>query len=399
MKFLSLLILFLAALFLCGKEPLDHLREKALKGDLYAMVALGDEFAKGENRPRNPSLAVFWYRQAAVKKLPLGLYRYGVSLEFGLGIPADPRTAFEQYIAAGKYAAAQLRVAEMLLAGVPGNKTLAAVSPDPLKAVTIMRALCAANYYPALLKLAGILYGNPQWRKAHGKEIYSLVLRSTNAEPVPPETLVFQARLLLEGVGVEKDEVFARALWEVAARQGSAEGAYYFARCLEFGVGTPVKAKKAFEYYSQAAEKKFPAALVRMGDYRLTGTFAAQDPAEAFALYAKAAEKKYPPALRKMGWCYENGIGAEKDLAKAFTYYERSAYQGDPQGMYQAGRCFLEGIGVKADPAGAVYFFRRGAFFGDRDSMTALAECLRTGRGCTADPVQAQQWLDRASKL
>ena len=247
MKFLYTLLFCFAALFLCGKEPQDSLREKALKGDLYAMVALGDEFAKGENRPRNPSLAAFWYRQAAVKKLPLGLYRYGVALEFGLGVPADRRLAFEQYLAAGKYAAAQLRIAEMLLAGIPGNKRFAAVPRDEVKAISIMRALCAANYYPALLKLASILYTNPQWRKKHGKEIYSLVLKSTNADPVPPESLNFQGRLLQEGIGVETDVVFARALFEISARQGNAEGAYRFALCLEQGQGTPVNAKKAFE--------------------------------------------------------------------------------------------------------------------------------------------------------
>ena len=397
MKFLYTLLFCFAALFLWGKEPQDSLREKALKGDLYAMVALGDEFAKGENRPRNAALALFWYRQAAEKKLPLALYRYGAALEFGLGGRADRRLAFEQYLAAGKYAAAQLRIAEMLFAGVPGNKKFPPVPRDEVKAVALMRALCAANYYPAVLKLARILYTNPQWRQQHSREIYSLALKATNADPVPPEALNFQARLLQEGVGVKKNESFARAIYEVTAAQGSAEGAFRFAQCLELGRGTPVNEKRAFQFYSKAAEKGFPAALVRMGDYHLAGSFLEESPVEAFKLFSKAAEKKFPPALRKLGWCYENGIGAVRDAGKAFSFYERSAYLGDAQGMYHAGRCFLEGIGVKADPAGAVYFFRRGAFFGDRDSMKALAECLRSGRGCTADPVQAQKWFERAA--
>ena len=399
MKFFLLSYILCAALFLCGKEPQDSLREKALNGDLYAMVALGDEFAKGENRPRNPALAAFWYRKAAVQKLPLGLYRYGVALEFGWGVPKDPRLAFEQYLAAGKYAAAQLRIAEMLIAGVPGNKKLAPVPKDAVKAVTIMRSLCKANYYPALLKLANVLYSVPAWRQKHGKEIYSLVLKSTNADPVPPEAFLFQAKLLQEGIGVKKDEIFARALLEVAAGQGSAEAAFLFAQCLEKGIGTPVNEKKAFEFFSKAAEKEYPPALVRMGDYRLEGKFLALDPAEAFAFFAKGAEKNFPAALRKMGWCYENGIGTDKDLKKAYSFYERSAYLGDPQGMYHCGRCFLEGIGVKADPAGANYFFRRGAAAGNKESMLQLAESLRTGRGCSVDMAQAQKVLEQAAKL
>ena len=153
---------------------------------------------------------------------------------------------------------------------------------------------------------------------------------------------------------MKKDEIFARALLEVAARQGSTEAAFLFAQCLEKGIGTPVNEKRAFEYFSKAAEKEYPPALVRMGDYRLEGKFLALDPAEAFVLFSKAAKKNFPAALRKMAWCYENGIGTDKDLKKAYTFYERSAYLGDPQGMYHTGRCFLEGIGVKADPAGMV---------------------------------------------
>ena len=397
MKEFSCLFIAAAALGVSGKETADFLREKALKGDSYAIVALGDEFFRGEKRPRNHALALYWYRKAAEKNLPLGLYRYGVCLEFGWGTEKNPRLAFEKYCAAGKYAAAQLRAAEMLLQGVPGTETLPAVAKDPLKGVLIMRTLCKANYYPALMKLAGILYNIPRWRKAHGREIYNLVLRASNADPVPPEVQVFQAKLLQEGVGVERDEVFARALLELAANKGNREAEFLFARCLENGQGCPVNEKKAFEYYSKSAQKHFPAALLRMGDYHLAGSFVPQDPGEGVKLFKQAVGQNHPPALRKMGWCCENGIGVPKDAKQAFHFYERSAQLKDPEGNYQTGRCFLEGIGVQADPAGAVYFFRRGALLGNRSAMLALAECLRTGRGCSPDPAAAEAWLKQAA--
>jgi TPR repeat protein len=396
-KYFSLFCITAAALGLSGKEAADLLREKALKGEPYAMIALGDEFFRGEKRPRNYTLAAYWYRKAAEKNVPLGLYRYGVCLEFGWGTEKNPRLAFEKYCAAGKYAAAQLRVAEMLLQGVPGTKTLPAVDKDPLKGVTIMRALCKAHYYPALMKLAAVLYRDPQWRKVHGKEIYTLVLSASNADPVPADVQVFQARLLQEGVGVERDDVFARALLEIAAKKGSSEAEFLFARCLENGQGCPVNEKKAFEYYSKSAEKLFPAALLRMGDYYLAGNFVPQDPAEGVKLFKKAVSKNHPPALRKLGWCYENGIGMAKDLKQAFNFYEHSAQLQDPEGCYHTGRCLLEGIGVQPDPAGAVYFFRRGALLGNRSAMLALAQSLRTGRGCTPDPAAADLWLKRAA--
>ena len=398
MKKFLLSVLLLAAFFLNGKEPQDLLRDKALKGDLYAMVSLGDEFFRGEKRPRNRELAAYWYRKAALGKLPLGLYRYGVCLEFGWGVKADSRQAFENYLQAGTFGAAQLRIAEMLLEGVPAGKDLPAVPKDPFKAVTIMRDLCKANYYPALLKLAKLLYSNPEWKKVHAKEIYTLTLQSTNASPIPPESLLFQARLLQEGVGVEQDDVFARALLEIAARAGNSEAEFLFAQCLEFGKGTSVNKEKAFQYYKKSADQNFPAAVLRMGDYHLAGEFVAHDPGAALNNYLSAAEKKFPPALRKSAWCYENGIGTEKDMDKAFNFYERSADAGDPLGNYHTGRCFLEGIGVKADPAGAFFFFRRSALAGCREGMIALAECLRTGKGCTPDPAMAERWLKLAEK-
>ena len=343
MKHFFSFIFLAAALFLPGKEPLDQLRQKALGGDAYAMIALGDEYFRGINRTGNKELAVFWYRKAAQKKIPLALYRYGVCLEFGWGTDKAPRQAFEQYLTAGNFGAAQMRIAQMLLTGIPGDKTHSAIQPDKNRALELMRSLCRDNYYPALMQLAKLLYKDPQTRKNNGKEIYQLVLKSSNANPVPPEVFVFQAKLLQQGIGVAPDPVFARALLEIAARQKDPEAEFMFAEALEFGNGTKSDKKKAFEYYKRSAASNHPPALVRMGDFHLEGFFLKQSSADAVDLYEKAARKNYAPALRKLGWCYENGIGRTKDLSRAFSYYERSANLNDPEGNRQTGRCFLEG--------------------------------------------------------
>lgn len=378
---------------------MDLLRQKALNGDAYAMISLGDEYFRENNRTGSKEQAVFWYRKAAQKKLPLGHYRYGVCLEFGWGIPKAPRQAFEQYLAAGNFGAAQLRIAEMLLSGLPGDKTYPAVPQDKKKALELMRTLCRANYYPALMKLAKLLYQDPESRKTNGKEIYQLVLQSSNAHPVPPEVLVFQAKLLQQGIGIAPDPVFARALLEIAAKQKHPEAEFMFAEILEFGNGTKPDKKRAFEFYKRAAAAEFSPALVRMGDFHLEGFQLEQSPVKAVKFYEKAARKNFPPALRKLGWCCEKGIGRAKDLQQAFRCYERSADLGDPEGSRQTGRCFLEGVGVKSDPAAAVYYFRRSAALGDKEGVLALAECLRTGRGCTQDEAMAERIREAAEKL
>ena len=401
MRFLlPLLLLSFGTLLLGAEESGDALRRAAQAGDAHAMVRLGDAFFKGEGRPRNLELAAFWYRKAALeKKLPLGLYRYGVCREFGWGTDRDPREACALYEQSDRFGPARLRLAKLLLKGVPGNKQLPPLPPDKARAVEMLRALCKDHYYPALFELAKILYADPLFRKSHAAEIYSLILQASNTEQVSPEVLIFHARLLQDGVGTRPDPVYARVLLELAAKQKDPEGMFRFAEILESGRGTPVRPEKAFALYKEAAGKKHPGAVTRMGDYLLEGKFVPQDPAAAREHFRQAAEKGYPPALRKLGWCFENGIGGPKELREAFNFYERSAHLGDPRGNFHAGRCFLSGIGVKADPAGAVFFFRRGAAQGDREAMLALADCLETGRGCARDPELARKARAAAERL
>jgi len=389
---LPFLLLFLALSLLGAEESGDPLRRAAQSGDAHAMVRLGDAFFTGDGRPRNLELAAFWYRRAAMeKKLPLGLYRYGVCREFGWGTGRDLREACALYEQAVRFGPAQLRLTKLLLKGVPGNKQLAPLPPDKPRAVEVLRGLCRDHFYPAFLELARILYDDPVLRKSCAREIHSLIVQASNAEQVPPEVQIFHAKLLQEGVGTQADPVFARVLLELAAKRKDPEGMFRFAEVLEAGRGTPVRPERAFAFYREAAEKKHPGAVTRMGDYLLEGKFVPPDPAAARERFRQAAEKAYPPALWKLGWCFENGIGGEKDPRKAFEFYERSAHLGNPRGNYHTGRCFLSGIGVKADPAGAVFFFRRGSALGDRESMLALADCLESGRGCTRDPEMARK--------
>ena len=80
MKRFCLTTLFL--LFFLGayaaEEKADPLREKAQQGDVEAQLKLGDEFFFGRNRPRNPTVAAYWFRQAAEQGSAAGLYNLGV---------------------------------------------------------------------------------------------------------------------------------------------------------------------------------------------------------------------------------------------------------------------------------------------------------------------------------
>ena len=56
---------FFLSLFAAEEElPPDPLRDRALAGEVAAQLQLANEFFFGRNRPRNPTLAAYWFRRA-----------------------------------------------------------------------------------------------------------------------------------------------------------------------------------------------------------------------------------------------------------------------------------------------------------------------------------------------
>ena len=85
----ALVPLFFLAVFPAAaeQEKDDPLRNAALSGDTAAQLKLASEFFFGTDaRPRNPVLAVYWYRRAAELGSAEGAYNLGVCYEKGWGV-------------------------------------------------------------------------------------------------------------------------------------------------------------------------------------------------------------------------------------------------------------------------------------------------------------------------
>jgi TPR repeat protein len=84
-----------------------------------------------------------------------------------------------------------------------------------------------------------------------------------------------------------------------------------------------------------------------LGDCYQNGIGAKKNEIKAFELYTEAAEKGHIAAIYVLGYCYENGIGTQKNEIKAFELYTEAAEKGDVLAMYNLGNCYANGIGTK----------------------------------------------------
>lgn len=81
----------------------------------------------------------------------------------------------------------------------------------------------------------------------------------------------------------------------------------------------------SFFYWNRLANSYKIDAIVKVGDYFLSGIGVKPNPAEAAARYQLAADYNSPISRWNLGWMYENGIGVEQDFHLAKRYYDTAA--------------------------------------------------------------------------
>ena len=74
---------------------------------------------------------------------------------------------------------------------------------------------------------------------------------------------------------------------------------------------------------------------------------------EAFSCFTQAAEKRHPAALANLGLCYLKGQGANKDEARAFNCFQDASKLNYAQAQYFLAGCYAKAIGVKYEKESA----------------------------------------------
>ncbi|UKI33377.1 MAG: sel1 repeat family protein [Lentisphaeria bacterium] len=291
-------------------------------------------FFFGRNRPRNPTLAAYWFRRAAELGSPEGTYNFAVCLERGWGVPQSENQAFSFYTKAAEAGRpeARMRRARLLYSGVKEEKretgTRPAIPAEPEKALEELRKLCGENFAPAKFELARLLAGDRERRKSCAGELRAR-LEEYAAQPNPePKALLLLAECRRDGVGGSPSMEHAADAVERAMMLGDVDAKALYARILEYGHGRRPAPEQAFRLTKEAAEAGSRPALLRLGDYKLTGEYLPHDPGGAVECFRRAAEAGYPPAFFKLGNAYAEGIGVEKDPVRAFEEFAKGARAG-----------------------------------------------------------------------
>jgi len=383
---------------------LEQLKNRAERGDLEALVTLGNAYLdgnyEGEILPYSPEEALRLYHKAALQSHPRGMKKYGWCLLKGTGTPPDPwqglgwlwRACREEY-RDRKKTLAQLE--DESFAGVAKSQYRLAVfcrdgkgiSPNPARALQLFEQAARVDYADSRFQSLDLRMRWDSFRKTEAR-----------AQQGDAAAMI-QYAYYLEGEGfrglkIKADEAKARDYLEKSSRK-SAEGKMALAQYLLRKEPSAVdRAQKLFRESSRAGYS--PAVEVIAG---LSGEMKAPDGGDLFSALEslKACEELAKADIRSaqtlLAKKYLAGQGIPESPAQAIPWLKRAAIpeenkaglfgilvsgmfgpdRGDAEAQYLLGCCYRDGIGVKKNTAEAIRWFNLASQNRYQEARAALA--------------------------
>ena len=363
----SILLLLFVFLSLWAKSIDDVLRSKALQGDKNSCLALGNEYFFGVNRPVNLTLAVYWYRKAAVDPgVPEALFNLGVCYLNGWGIKLSKQNAFVYLNKAANLGnkRAIFYLSKLYFDGIPEEEDTnliikKAILPNPKKSIELLEKLVAENYPQSKSTLAYLLYSKDEYKSKYASYIRKLALEVAKEKNASSKDLIFASKILSQGLGGEINLTLSTEFLSRAKDMNDATAWGLYAQALESGLGIKPNKEEAIKLYEKAALKGDALSQVKLGQYYLFGSNNIINPNQAIELFFKATKQNYGPAFRELGFCYSAGIGVERNLNQAFEYYQKAASFNDYLSFVKLGDAYYNGIGTYKDIKIALYWYKK----------------------------------------
>ena len=227
------------------REEFDRMRpeiqEAAQLGTLAAMMTLGEALQQ-----REPAASFGWFCAAAEKGDALAMTQAGLMLSSGYGTPADlPKALYYLSTAADKDEPnATAALAECYLFGLGTEKS-------EKRALALLQKASDQGSARAKNRL-GVSYHKGLGVTRNDREAFRLF--SEAAERGSAEAIGNLGVLYMNGEGVAKDAVKAAEKLKEASLKGDTSSMYYYARCLEKGLGTKASPAGAATWFQKAAE-------------------------------------------------------------------------------------------------------------------------------------------------
>ncbi len=213
-----------------------------------------------------------------------------------------------------------------------------------------------------------------------------------------PEAMLLWGNLLVDGLGVEKNDKRAVELYYTAAEAGYAPAANALGQCYSFATGVKADDLRAVSCYRRSAEAGYAPAQFHLGVCYFNGQGVKVDKAEAAKWYAAAAEQGYAPAQYTLGKHYVQVMnGVENDPARGEMWLTRAAEQGLIKAITFLADLYHNRGTNEADKVAAMWY-TRASDAGDAYAMKQLHIYYLSGRGdIPRDPIMAQEILRRAA--
>lgn len=210
------------------------------------------------------------------------------------------------------------------------------------------------------------------------------------------------------------------------ADQGDMVAQYVYGMLVWKGVGCPVDAFAAKEYFQKSSDQGYAFAMCSLARMSVNPETAFFDPDLAMKLayqatkmdckpaylilgdaynvvcqndearkwYEIAAQKGSVGACRKLGDIYFWGDGVPKDSEQALAWYEKGARKGSLYCMTQAGFRYAYGDGASQDYDSAIWFFEKPAEANDVNAQWGMGYCYCQKN----EPREAYDWLRKAAE-
>jgi TPR repeat protein len=190
-----------------------------------------------------------------------------------------------------------------------------------------------------------------------------------------------------------------------AANKGHA-GAQYNLACLYYtGFSVKgktivhVNKSKAASFFKQAAEQGNTEAQVLLGYMHYMGEGGVHpDKSEALRLFRLAAEKGSAMGQYRLGNLYYYGKGVPEDRKEALRLFQLSAAQGNPKAQNELAWLYEQGEIIPKDLSAAVNLYKAAADQGCVEAIYNLAVLTKEGMGgLTQDLAEAERLFDLAA--
>ncbi|CAG8651036.1 9494_t:CDS:1 [Ambispora leptoticha] len=129
-----------------------------------------------------------------------------------------------------------------------------------------------------------------------------------------------------------------------------------------YGIGTPHRKKKAFKWYTRAANS---------GD---------------------------PFGMNQLGWCYSIPFGTDQDYEKSIHWTKKSAFLGNPSGACNLANAYQHGTKIGKNDVKSFLWYKYAANAGVLNAQINMACCYRVGLGTFKNMHEALRWYRIASK-